>query len=119
MLCVPLVWLSVVSCSGRPLSYSICKSNNSSTHSALYILKLAKYLFVIIFDLFSTMCVFHREFPNMLIAFGKTGTFLVFASMSFAAFLFVVLCMVETSGLTLDEIEAAVTTVRHKFPSNN
>jgi hypothetical protein len=46
----------------------------------------------------------------MVVEFGKSGTFLIFAGLSFTTFLFVALQVFETSGKTLEEIEAMVTT---------
>ena len=56
---------------------------------------------------FSVMCAFTalRALPEMFIGIGKDGTFWFFMSCTLLSVVFVAVCLSETNGKTLEEIE--------------
>ena len=60
---------------------------------------------VAVFVLWCTNAIISFAFPLLTGALGSTGTFALFVLINVASFLFVVRCVPETKGTTLEELE--------------
>lgn len=63
--------------------------------------------------IFSSVTI--KTYPNMLESMGKDGVFLFFGVISFLGDLFIILCLPETKGKTLREIEDMFTKKKNTF----